>query len=231
MLKILIGFLSVFTMNQLFGQQTTCIFHKSDDHWNGQCAGQTATFTIVPSDSITSGIWRKDINPMTVWKGTMHDSENSDSPIEIEIYSGRYGVLRTLDGWFSVAGYSSTNNEIKFQLDTTQEVPPSALDWEIIKLADSLLSSDSVWNKFDNRKCSPTATKLSIYCAMERATIQVTGGFHHRRPALELVREIVEQRTIGRHYHHRLMDFNNDPSTTLEDVHDIFKKALMTIRR
>jgi hypothetical protein len=61
---------------------------------------------------------------------------------------------------------------------------------------------------------------------MQRATIEVTGAFHHRRPALEVVRLIVEKRTVGRPYHHRLMDYNNDPSTHLDDVRSLFAEAL-----
>ena len=64
-----------------------------------------------------------------------------------------------------------------------------------------------------------------------RVTIEVTGGFHHRRPAMELVRQIIEERTAGRRYHHRLMDYNNDPSTSLADVHAIFAEALARIDR
>ena len=57
----------------------------------------------------------------------------------------------------------------------------------------------------------------------------MTGGFHHRRPALELVREIVEARTKDRKYDHRLMDYHNDARTTLADVHSLFAEALARI--
>jgi hypothetical protein len=59
----------------------------------------------------------------------------------------------------------------------------------------------------------------------------VTGGFHHRRPALELVRQIVDERSEGRNYHHRLMDYNNDPSTRLEDVQSLFAEALARMKK
>jgi hypothetical protein len=96
--------------------------------------------------------------------------------------------------------------------------------------ADALLSSDSVWNRADNRKCDAAARTWSIYCALERATREVTGGFHHRRPALEVVRVIVEERTKDRNYDHRLMDYNNDASTHLADVRTLFAAALARIK-
>ena len=48
---------------------------------------------------------------------------------------------------------------------------------------------------------------------------------------MELVRQIVDERTTGRNYDHRLMDYNNDPSTTLADVHSLFAEAMSRIPR
>jgi hypothetical protein len=120
----------------------------------------------------------------------------------------------------------SSSENLGFDLNASHEVAPNELDREIVRRAAAILSTDAVWNRADNRKCAANATSWSIYCAMEKATIEVTGGFHHRRPALEAVRKIVEKRTEGRNYHHRLMDYNNDRSTTLADVQSLFKEAL-----
>jgi hypothetical protein len=43
---------------------------------------------------------------------------------------------------------------------------------------------------------------------------------------MEVVREIIDERTAGRNYHHRLMDYNNDQTTTLTDVQSVFSEAL-----
>lgn len=65
-----------------------------------------------------------------------------------------------------------------------------------------------------------------------QATDDVTGGtgeghgIDHRRPALEILREVVDDRSKGRHYHHRLMDYNNDSATTFSDVQSLFREAL-----
>jgi hypothetical protein len=58
----------------------------------------------------------------------------------------------------------------------------------------------------------------------------VTDGFHHRRPALEIVRAIVDERTKDRNYSHRLMDYNNDPTTHLTNVRTLFAEALARAR-
>jgi hypothetical protein len=207
---------------------SNCQFLRSNDRWTGSCGAvfdERPVFTIAPTKEITTGIWRQGSHPKAVWAGVLHNEGDPDYPVEIEIYTQGKGVLRTEYGWFSVSGFSSDELRLKFQLDASHEVVPGSFDREILKRADALLSSATVWNRADDRKCAPAATSLSIYCATERATIEVTGGFHHRRPAMELVREIVDERSTGRKYDHRLMDYNNDPSTTLADVHSLFAEA------
>ena len=61
---------------------------------------------------------------------------------------------------------------------------------------------------------------------MKKATIEITGGFHHRRPALQVVRIIIQERRGNPPYHHRLMDYNNDKTTNLTDVQSLFREAL-----
>jgi len=146
--------------------------------------------------------------------------------IEIESYTDGTGILRTAGGWFHIAQFQRSAESIRFRVDPAQQVAPSDLDRQIIQRAAALLSTEAKWDRADDRVCAATDTTWSIYCALQRATIEVTGAFHHRRPALELVRIIVEQRTAGRNYSHRLMDYNNDKTTRLEDVRSLFADAV-----
>jgi hypothetical protein len=159
------------------------------------------------------------------------DLGESGEDVEIEIYAGARGVIRTYNGWFAVSGFSVADSTMRFQIDTLTEIPPNDVDREILRRAALVISSDSVWNRADNRKCPADAKTWSIYCAVERATIEVTGGFHHRRPAMELVREIVEARSKGKSYQHRAMGYNNDPSTTLADIRSVFDEAIARIKK
>jgi hypothetical protein len=208
---------------------STCHFRHSDARWTGSCGtvfDENPIFTIAPANSITTGVWKQGIKPQAVWAGTLTNAGDPDYPIEIEVYSGGTGLLRSEYGWFNISGFSSDDLTVRFQMDTSHQVSPGPLDRAILERANALLSSPAVWNRADDRNCAPTATTWSIYCATERATIEVTGAFHHRGPAMELLRQIVEERTEGRGYHHRLMDYNNDPATSLGDVHNIFAEAL-----
>jgi hypothetical protein len=206
-----------------------CQFRRSDSRWTGSCGAvfdEMPVFSIAPSKAIATGIWRKGPRAKAVWAGVLKSEGEPDYPVEIEVYAHGEGVLRTEYGWFSISGFSSNGSTVKFQMDTSHEVAPGPLDRQILRRADAILNSAQVWNRADDRKCPATASTWSIYCATERATIEITGGFHHRRPALQLVRQIVDERTKGRNYDHRLMDYNNDPSTTLAEIHSLFVEAL-----
>ena len=194
--------------------------------WEGSCGrlfDEKAVLRLTPAKSITTGRWRADAVPSAVWAGAVGDV---DETVELEIYPGGTGVLRTQKGWFAVTAFVATTDRLEFDVDASRKIEPTSLDVEIVRRADALLSSAAVWNRADNRQCPASATTWSIYCAMARATIDVTCGFHHRRPAMELVRVIIEARSAGRNYDHRLMDYNNDTTTTLADVHGIFSEAL-----
>ncbi len=158
------------------------------------------------------------------------DLEKAAEDVEIEIYTGGTGVARTYAGWFPITRFDASAGSIRFQLDGKQEVPPNAVDREILEHAARILASDEVWNRADDRTCPATATTWSLYCAVERAQLDVVGGFHHRRPAGELVRDIVEARTKDRTYRHRMMDYNNDPTTRLSDVKSLFAEAIARIK-
>jgi hypothetical protein len=205
-----------------------CVFHHVDDHFGGSCGAlfdQTPVMTLSPARGITTGVWRDDAHPASVWVGDMTDEGYPNDPLELEIYTGGWGVLRTVYGWFAVTQFASSPT-LSFDLEASHEVRPNALDHEIVRKAAAILSTGAAWNRADNRECPTGATTWSIYCALEKATFEVTGGFHHRRPALEVVREIVDERAATRNYHHRLMDYNNDPATHLDDVQSLFKEAL-----
>jgi hypothetical protein len=159
------------------------------------------------------------------------DFDKSTDDVEIEIYTGGTGVARTYAGWFPIYGFSVSDGAIRFQLGGKQELPPNAVDREILERAATIITSEAVWNRADDRNCPATATAWSIYCAVERAQLDVVGAFHHRRPAGELVREIVEARTKDRTYQHRMKDYNNDPTTNLSNVKSLFAEAIARVKQ
>ena len=65
--------------------------------------------------------------------------------------------------------------------------------------------------------------KVQLYCALEKATDEVTGDFAHRGAAMQQARFVIDDDLDpGNNYDHRLMGFNNDPRTTFADVRRFF---------
>jgi len=100
-------------------------------------------------------------------------------------------------------------------------------DLRILLNAAALLKDESVWNRSDDRECEDDEAtgKRSLFCALQKACIDVLGVYDHRRAALQEVRFAVEDATRGQDFEHRLRDFNNLPTTQLADIKRVLRVA------
>ncbi len=98
--------------------------------------------------------------------------------------------------------------------------PVTADDLRIVTRTKALLQNDQVWNRNDDRECTDdeSSGKRSLFCALQKATIEVLGEYDHRRVALQEVRFAIEDATRGQDFDHRLRDYNNLPQTKLSDI-------------
>ena len=118
------------------------------------------------------------------------------------------------------------------QVDDSNVRPPvTPDDIRIVERAKSILSSTAVWNRQDNRKCPAGATTYSLYCALEKASGEISEHFAHREAAMQEVRFVVDDIARNRNYEHRLMDYNNDPTTTLGDIQNVLDRAESNIKK
>lgn len=96
-------------------------------------------------------------------------------------------------------------------------------DIRIVRRAREILNSPDKWNRMDNRQCPGSETTYSLYCALEQATKEISKNFEHRGAAMQQARFVIDDDLAkGNHYHHRLMDYNNDPKTSFADVQRFF---------
>jgi len=216
-------------------QQCELTRTSADAAWQGACGplfGETGTLamTLEAVPSLESGRLRRDQSPSRSYKGTLRGGPG-ELEIEVELYGHQPGVIRTQGGWHAILDLVESPTRLTFRIDDSKSIAGTDFDRAIIERAAKILSDERVWDRADDRQCAPDDKTWSIYCAMERATREVTGGFHHRRPALEAVRQIVDARSAGRNYSHRLMDYNNDKTTTLADVQSLFRDALARLPR
>jgi hypothetical protein len=106
-----------------------------------------------------------------------------------------------------------------------RDQPVTEEDLQILLRADQILSSPTVWNRHDTRVCKPEDKTWSLFCAMEKASLDVLGQYRHREVALQEVRFAVEDVTKGMQFEHRMMDYNNLPSTQFSDIKRVLKTA------
>jgi len=113
-----------------------------------------------------------------------------------------------------------------------RDLPVTNEDLLILTKAGELLKDESVWNRADDRECKDDEVtgKRSLFCALQKASIDVLGTYDHRRVALQEVRFAVEDATRGRDFEHRLRDFNNLPTTRLADVKAVLRVATDRVR-
>ena len=109
--------------------------------------------------------------------------------------------------------------------DPDARPPVTVTDLKILKRAGEILDSPAHWNRADDRKCPPGAKTFSLYCALEKATVESGQGFEHRGAALQEVRFVIDEVAAGRNYKHRLMNYNNDQTTTLADIQEVLRIA------
>jgi hypothetical protein len=121
----------------------------------------------------------------------------------------------------------------------TPEVPPAYEqrdqpvtdeDLKILLRADEILANESKWDRQDDRVCQPDDTAWSLFCALQKASVEILGEYQHRRVAIQEVRFAVEEATRGMDLEHRLMNFNNLPSTHFEDVKRVLTEAIEQVR-
>jgi hypothetical protein len=105
----------------------------------------------------------------------------------------------------------------------------SRIDLDILLKADALLKDVTLWRKDALRVCGESSS-LNLYCALQRASIEVNGKYAHRQPALQEVRFVIDDYYRNRWSVHRLADFNAHPDTSFRDVKLVISKAIENVR-
>jgi hypothetical protein len=159
--------------------------------------------------------------------GSMQGKEPED-PTRFSLIlprDGQPGVAKLPYGWFALTQAAVAPGALTLVIDASRQLPPTQDDIRIVQRATALLASPAVWNKADDRQCPPEPTRWSLFCAMMQATTEVSGGVHYRQPAMQAVREVLNEVGGERVRLHRIMDYNNHPATTLDDIHALLARA------
>ena len=242
--RIALGFLvgiAIVSIGRAFAEPNTvtCALNRAGTEFAGTCEIPCLVYAMAisfdgpspgvtcagPPHRVTSTLRR--IPTSESWLGTM-EGKFPEDPTRFEVISGRGskpGVAKTPYGWFRLDAARLADDRLTIDIQSNALLPPTIDDVRIIQRAIALLPDAKVWNKNDDRNCPPNPQKLSVFCALMQATQEVAGGVHYRQPALQVVREIVNIVGGTRVKTHRLMEYNNHPDTTLDDIHTMLRMA------
>jgi hypothetical protein len=132
--------------------------------------------------------------------------------------------------WHLLEEFRPSGAGLVLAWDEGYEAPPSQTDLDILDAARAVLSGEEVWDRADDRNCENDQSLVSLYCALARATAEHMGRYQHRQPAMQAVRRVIRAEWPERVVDHRLMNFNNDPRTTLSEVAHLIDLAEESLR-
>ena len=114
---------------------------------------------------------------------------------------------------------------LKTDASGTSPVRPSVTkaDIEIARRARQLIDSPAKWDRNPAQECAPAAKTFSLYCALATAITEINGAYDDGEATIREARRLVAESPNARNYKARLIDFNNDPTTTWADVQKLLQ--------
>jgi hypothetical protein len=153
-------------------------------------------------------------------------------------------VFRTGLGWLLVkewrhvalaqppcAACDRGSSGLSLVLDLVNPPPPTEDDMAILHSALAGVEQLRRWNRQEVQACPNAApAETGLFCLLYDAVEARMERYHHRQPALELVRSIIIERWRDRIVSHTLVDFNNHPATTMVELRSALELALERAR-
>ncbi len=163
-------------------------------------------------------------------EGTLIYPNGKTTEIEYELvnHRGVEGIyMKTTLGYFLWEMVEIADNNVSFAIYWWYCPPARKVDLEALEMAEQLLADSSNWHKMDDRKCQDdiASNKWSLFCAIKYASIQKMGEYNHHNTAMQALRFAIDELMPDHGFAHTLMDYNNAPSTTHQDILMVIEKA------
>ena len=140
-------------------------------------------------------------------------------------------VLRTSGATMIVQDWRETGRDKVSLVFRLNYAPATTNDVAILESALNLMSSVRNLDRHSDQDCRNDDPDLaSLFCVMWSAIESTMGRYHHGQPARILVHAVVVEKWPDRYSGHRMVDFNNHPATTVDDVRSVLTLALARAR-
>ncbi len=173
-----------------------------------------------------------------LWRGTATLDGSPGQEIGVDVRPG--GALRLGRSWLRLSDVATPGGSLMFAFGLDQPASANEVDETILRQTRVYLADMSHWDRHDLTNMDEAPTKgfncpkvvpRSLFCTLYFASVAAAGDYAHFRPAVEAVRQAIVLARGRGVYRHPLVDFNNDPRTTLHDVHAVLDMAVQVIRR
>jgi hypothetical protein len=109
---------------------------------------------------------------------------------------------------------------------------PTITDLIIIERARTLLNEGKNWKRTDNRVCNNNQypDKLSLFCALYKASLETEPEYLHRRPAMEAIRQAIHEIHPKFKYRHSIMALNNH-AESFDEIDAMLQRGMEIIKK
>lgn len=141
--------------------------------------------------------------------------------------------MKTSNGWYPWDQMRIENNKLIFSYDYWYCPPAAKTDLEILDLSLHYLSDSTHWNNNDDRKCEDDRNNscMSLYCAINIASIEIMKEYNHRNTVIQKVRFVIDDLVPNHEFEHTVKDYNNLQTTTHKDILNVLKLAKERINK
>jgi hypothetical protein len=107
-----------------------------------------------------------------------------------------------------------------------EDLAAMKIDIAVIQRARVMLDAPAKWNRAERQDIPPDATFVGLFGALALADKEVTGTFDERCAAMKEARHLIDELAPNhKTYKARLVEYNNDASTSFSDIQKLLQLA------
>ncbi len=168
--------------------------------------------------------------------GTLTYPDGRTTTISYEIVNHRDQediYMKTSLGYFLWEMLNVKKDKVTYAIYWWYCPPATEVDLDILNLTDSLLYEPARWHQADDRLCDDDEQnqRWSLFCALKYSSIEKMGEYNHHNTAMQTVRFVIDDILPDHGFEHTLMDYNNAPTTTHQDIRHVIAQAKDRIRK
>lgn len=221
----------------LEAQRVQCeLTSQADGSFQGDCRGfdeGRGTLQLTPDEPVVGADAPMAIPLDVTWNGVLQIPGWPRLPVEVE--SSPYEpdpapVMKTEVAWLLVEDAVVQGSELSFWFLFDEDAPPTHQDIAIIEGTAAIMSDERLWDRSDSRRCPEVSQTWTLYCAMRQATVEETGKFHDKQPALVITRKVIGDVFRDMAWENPLIDYNSYDDAILIEMHRLLTMASTRVR-